>query len=484
MSRKAFLVSLFMLVTFVMPGILYAQQLTRADLPRLADKSIDRHMVIVQLRDSEAMTKQGFAESPAEKKVRIKAERDAKISLLRGEFSGRKARKIRIFNNPQLMSMDVSRAELSRMLDDPELLVFENRWHKPFLADSVAQVYPSQTTSGLDGSGWAVAILDTGVNKNHAFFSGKIIEAAEACFSNDNNSGALPGGESLCPAGAGSATGSGAGVNCSESLTGCDHGTKMAGIVAGSNMSMKGVAPGIGLIPVQVYSGSTDETVCGGAANTPCIGALTTDIIRALEYVHSIRTSHQIAAVNISLGTLDTFEGFCDAQPEKAAIDDLRAVGIATVAASGNAGESNKMASPACVSSAVAVAATNDADDQPWAGNNRSSALDFFAPGVSVSTSTLPVSAFSSETGTSVAAPHVAGGWAILKEAGASGVSQIENLFKSTGVLVTQGGNVSKKRINITQALDLFNATPVNNDDDDFCFPIKANNGNVAVICL
>ncbi|MEZ4618427.1 MAG: hypothetical protein R2867_23335 [Caldilineaceae bacterium] len=52
------------------------------------------------------------------------------------------------------------------------------------------------------------------------------------------------------------------------------------------------------------------------------------------------------------------------AKPRKAAIDNLRSVGIATIAAAGNEGHTNGISAPACISSVVSVGATYDANDK------------------------------------------------------------------------------------------------------------------------
>ena len=63
----------------------------------------------------------------------------------------------------------------------------------------------------------------------------------------------------------------------------------------------------------------------------------------------------------MSLGE-GAFSTFCDAEPYKPAIDNLRAIGIASVVASGNSYSANSMGSPACVSTAVSIGSTTKAD--------------------------------------------------------------------------------------------------------------------------
>ena len=80
--------------------------------------------------------------------------------------------------------------------------VLEDQLNTPFLAESVPLVQADQAWAGgfaglsLDGTGTVIAILDTGVDKSHAFLSGKVI--AEACFSSNDSSLSAT---SVCPGG-------------------------------------------------------------------------------------------------------------------------------------------------------------------------------------------------------------------------------------------------------------------------------------------
>ena len=86
------------------------------------------------------------------------------------------------------------------------------------------------------------------------------------------------------------------------------------------------------------------------------------DVLRGMERVYALRGSYNIAAVNMSLGTEDTYSSSCDRSIPaiKAMIDQLKAAGIATVISSGNDGVSNGLSMPACISSAVSVGSVSD----------------------------------------------------------------------------------------------------------------------------
>ena len=99
-------------------------------------------------------------------------------------------------------------------------------------------------------------------------------------------------------------------------------------------------------------------------------------------------------------------------EPFKPFIDNLRAAGIATVIASGNDGSTNQLSAPACVSSAVSVGATTK-DDRVADYSNVAPFLSLFAPGDEI-ISLYPGESFTVASGTSMAAPHVAGTAALM----------------------------------------------------------------------
>jgi subtilisin family serine protease len=194
----------------------------------------------------------------------------------------------------------------------------------------------------------------------------------------------------------------------------------------------------------------------------PCVGAWDSDIIAGLERVYELRTTHTFAAVNLSLGG-GQFTSPCDTDPYKPIIDNLRSVEIATVVASGNDGATDALASPACISSVVNVGST-DKNDEVSYFSNVATFLSLFAPGDSI-VSSIPSGDFAEFSGTSMAAPHVAGGFALLKAARPDAtVDQILAALQASGVPITdtRGAEpVTKPRIRLLHALaTLFPDTP------------------------
>jgi hypothetical protein len=182
----------------------------------------------------------------------------------------------------------------------------------------------------------------------------------------------------------------------------------------------------------------------------------------ALERVYALRNSFNIAAVNMSLGG-GRYYSACDTDPRKPLIDNLRAAGIATVISAGNSYYTDSMGAPACISSAISVASTCVAGGS-WACalgtngmasySNVSPLTSIAAPG-SVITSSVPGGGYEGWHGTSMAAPHVAGAWALHKHwQPTASVSAVLATMQSNGVTINDtraGGTVTGlKRINLS----------------------------------
>lgn len=352
---------------------------------------------------------------------------------------------------PQL-ALEVEAAALRQLLAAPEVAsIAEDVAEEPALNASVPLIEADQAwATGYTGEGWAVAILDTGIDGTHPFLAGKVI--AEGCFSTTqpaNANGELA-STTLCPNGQERQLGPGAGVNCPMTIPLCEHGTHVAGIAAGKGTEFSGVAREANLIAMQVFSRFDQPTDCRSGA--PCLKAFVSDQLAALEQVYLWHQDFQIASVNISIagGQNNTP---CETESRRAIIDTLTSVGIAVVVASGNDGYIDALSTPACVPNAVSVGATTNIDTVRNASNS-AYFLDLLAPGTSVDSS-IPGNGFESKSGTSMAAPHVAGAWAILKsrEPTAS-VELILGALGNTGQPVTDTRNgITTPRIQVSAAL-------------------------------
>jgi subtilisin len=398
-----------------------------------------------------------------------RADIDRAQASLRDDLSGTDYRVLREFEFVPATALALSpRAlEAASRSQHVETLTLD-RPLEPVLGESVPIVGgTTMWNAGHTGSGKVVAVLDTGVDKAHLFLTGKVVE--EACYSDGSD----------CPNGGTSQTEPGAGVPCTYAASGCKHGTHVAGIAAGKGNTFSGVARDASVMSVQVFSMFTGP-ICGGGED-PCALSFTSDQMAGLERVYAVRGSHDFASVNMSLGGGQFFTN-CDSGNEayKAVIDNLRTAGIATVIASGNNGFTDSMAFPACISSAVSVGSTTK-NDEISSFSNSASFLSLLAPGSAINSS-VPGGSFESFNGTSMAAPHVAGAWALMEQAnpGAS-VSSILTALQNTGVPVTDdrsGGTQTKPRICIAAAAGLTNDDFADSDAiPDSTAPLAGSNG-------
>ena len=338
----------------------------------------------------------------------------------------------------------VDASELDQLIDSGEVsAIEEDRVAKPMLEFSVSFINADNVhSSGFDGAGGAVAILDTGIDTSHPDFGGRIV--AEACFSTTDPSFDA---QSLCPNGSESAVGPGTGGDCtSTGAVDCDHGTLVAGIAAGVN----GVAPGADIISIQVFS---LHTALSCSNNGNCVKTQISDQVEALQWVLENASTYNIRVVNMSIGGFSNYTSYCDDTFLAQKIRDLKANGIATVVASGNDGYNDAVSHPGCVSDAITVGAVANHTNWLWSGSNSSYGVDLLAPGMGIDSSA-PGGGQGFGTGTSMATPHVAGAIMLLREINEdASVDMMESWLKSRGVFATDPKNfISLPRINLNNA--------------------------------
>ena len=254
---------------------------------------------------------------------------------------------------------------------------------------------------GLAGAGRKVAVIDSGVDLDHPDLAARLVD--EACFCS------MAGGAGCCPAGTATQAGPGAAADDNG------HGSHVAGIIVGEGrIAPRGAVPDARLVAVKVLD--ADGRYCCAS-----------DVVAAMDWV---ATRHpDVAAVNLSLGSDDTFPAHCDASSAwtrslATAVDALVAGGAVVTVSTGNQGRPQQIQAPACVRNALSVAATWDSDVGPVADflgcsedgtharkpacfSNRSATTDLFAAGAFV-TSTSHTGGASNYGGTSQAAPMAA----------------------------------------------------------------------------
>lgn len=371
---------------------------------------------------------------------------------------------------------------LDQILNDPSVISINTEsYGKPLLNDTVPLIHADDMHSlAYTGSGYSIAIIDTGVAKAHPMFTGKIV--AEGCFSTPAPSftplcaGSLPSGS----------TATGAGEPCINNCAGLpQHGSHVAGIAAGASVTpaspippLKGVAVGADLISVQAVSQQGTNDFSFSEA----------DVASALGYILSIVTTHNVAAVNMSF-VLDTSPASFSSSAcgnswpaVNLAAWLLTKSGVAVVAGAGNSGEhsthANKIGAPACMPDVISVGATQKS--QTFAGySNAAGILDLLAPAGSSSNTHFTTcldyfghtyheatwSAFPSTNcsyfqlyGTSMATAHVSGAIALLRHHyGNVTPTSLRDLLKLTGNDISFeqfGTNYTKPFINLSAAMN------------------------------
>jgi subtilisin family serine protease len=380
------------------------------------------------------------------------------------------------------LSLFVDPVQLDRLLDDPDVVsIEEDVLLRPGDAQSNALIHaPDVWAKGDSGQGYSIAILDSGVAAcapgpiacpvvQHPALQGQVI--AEACFSTTS---IAEGWVSLCPGSAASSTAPDSGVNCPypQFYGGCEHGTEIASIAVadGGLLEVEGAAPGATIISIQVFSEGSTQSACaevyGPGAPNPCILSSSTDMYSALMWVYDKHLVYKIAAVNLSQQGATLYDGTCDTgygdelTMEATAVDLLRGAGIAVVSIAGNGGADGEITGPGCLSGTTAVANSEEdsttylEDVNP--NSNYSSLVKLVAPGTHIFEA-IPGgngNDYTYGTGTSEAAPHVAGAFALLKAAKPSAsVSDIEAALACTGKPLERN-RLYKPRIDLLGAYD------------------------------
>src|ERR671932_477577 len=294
-------------------------------------------------------------------------------------------------------SLTLPAAAVARLAQEPQVAYVER--------DGVMKADTTQTgaTWGIDridqrslplsgtftytaaGSGVKAYIIDTGIRYTHTQFGGRTIKGVDEV------------------------TSGGSASDCNG------HGTHVSGTVGGSTY---GVAKAVTLVSVRVLN-------CNGSGTT-------SGVIAGVDWVTGNHLSGQSAVANMSLGggastSLDT------------AVNNSINDGVSYAIAAGNGDvfgnpQNACTVSPARVAAAMTISATDRTDTKAsWA--NYGNCVDWFAPGVSITSAW-----YSSDTatntisGTSMATPHTTGVAALYLQthAGASPATVRSALFNLT----------------------------------------------------
>jgi hypothetical protein len=341
------------------------------------------------------------------------------------------SRVVRSFAHLPVVAIEATPAARQRLEASPDVVsVAADRWFG-LADDGATTLAPAADPPPMaTGTGWTVAVLDTGADLTHPYIAGRTGPGVDAlgdggaCFASD------------CPFGT---TGPASAQPCT--VSGCDHGTHVAGIAVGdatkvSNTGLGGMAPGAGLYPVRVFSTTSDPAACG--SGRPCASAQESDVLAALDHILTEAPHYRFAAVNLSLGDNSLYPSTCSgASPDQAAmvtaIGAIRDAGIAVVVAAGNHHSATGISFPACAEDAIAVAALNASSAAIAEFSDASPKIALAAPGTSV-LSSLPGNTFGLKSGTSMAAPAVAGAFALLRQAAPdASLASLLDLLRATG---------------------------------------------------
>lgn len=291
-----------------------------------------------------------------------------------------------------------------------------------------------QTNFGFKGAGQTVAVIDSGIAYDHWALGGglgsnyRVVGGWDFTEENDNN----PYDD---------------GPNGS-------HGTHVAGIIGSSHSTHTGVAPEVDLVGLRVFNDAGQGYFSW--------------VENALQWVIDNRTAFEnpITAVNLSLGTSWNSASI----PSWAMLEDefaaLKTAGIFIAVSAGNDYTSYNapgLSYPAASPHVVPVMSVTDSGNLAGYSQRHTSAIG--APGHGI-VSTVPDYAgnhngvtddFASKSGTSMAAPYVAGASVLIREAmefiGYTNITQttIYNHMRATADAI---GSTGYLRLNLGNAID------------------------------
>ncbi|MBI4983238.1 S8 family serine peptidase, partial [Candidatus Woesearchaeota archaeon] len=393
---------------------------------------------IFSFEDTEQQRKEAIKKTQTKvlEKLRVK-EKSLKITTTSSlEYDLELKHKYSIING---FSGKITQEGLDKLNKD-ELVqsIYFNEEKHLFLSDSIPLINADHawnlTANGtyINGTGETVCILDTGIDYNHTALGGgwgnKVLQGYD--YVNDDPSPADDHG----------------------------HGTHVAGIVASTNNTYRGVAPEARLIAIKV---------CNAAGSCP-----DADVLAGMEWCIINATVYNISVISISLGG-GQYTTHCDAATTaNARYGNLTNMAvernISVVIATGNTDATYTnatagIASPACVQNSTKVTATTKSDTLASYAFRHANFTDIIAaPGSSI-VSLKNGGGTQSKDGTSMSTPHVSGAAALMHQYWKLAYNQtitpeqIKVKLKITGKTVNDTlTSINFPRLNILAALQPF----------------------------
>ena len=373
---------------------------------------------------------------------------------------------------------DVTPAGIDALMQNPDVLGFsDTTFYKEALKGTniglETALLPPVPVGGLGNT--MIAFIDSGIDATHPGFQSRVILGG--CSSTSDPS-TLPSICSTISAGGPCASTSSI-TGMSDALSNCGHGTHVAGIAASANgtQATSGMMPNVGIISYQASSLRLDSQ------NRPARTYRNIDLLRGMQFAFTNRNfqGRKLVALNMSIGSANfaadssecngirlNGEELVTINDLRQAIANLRTAGVSVVAATGN--ETAGMAFPACatignppVRTVISVSATqknNLQADYSQNGFDANFVASILAPGGVLTQAGIPGCAINADDtavcspsfkhsapvnmgqatfelreGTSMAAPHVTGILARLRERFPNATrAQIEATVISTGV--------------------------------------------------
>ncbi|WP_415953956.1 S8 family peptidase [Streptomyces sp. KLOTTS4A1] len=333
--------------------------------------------------------------------------------------------------------IEASEAEAKRFAADPAVeSVVQNRkftisgtqpnppsWGLDRIDQANLPLDSSYTYPDSAGEGVTAYIIDTGVRISHNDFGGRASYGYDAV--DDDNT----------------------------AQDGHGHGTHVAGTVAGGSY---GVAKKAKIVAVRVLDNNGSGTTAG--------------VVAGIDWV--TQNAVKPAVANMSLG------GGADSTLD-AAVRNSIAAGITYSLAAGNESTDASTRSPARVAEGITVGATTSSDSRA-SYSNYGSVLDIFAPGSSITSAwNSSDSATNTISGTSMAAPHVAGAAALYQSENPSATpAQVRDALvdaASNGVVSNPGSGSPNRLLNVGDGGSEPPPPPGDSFENNTDYPIRDN---------